>query len=183
MELSSSTSKNSYISGNKTLHFSTSTLRIFLYKNFLYFFLENPSLWKQFLYFIKRKHFLYFRKRNPALLSGSSKKLKKSTAGKFIILQETETPKKSLYFRKRNFLILSDIELLSPKIKKFLIFSGENLYFLKKILYLIILIRIFFIRIFFIRIIRKNFYVVINKPLNRLLSLTTYLHSSKNTWG
>ena len=40
MELSSfNIKKNSYISGNETLHFSTSTL-----KKKLYFFLKNPLL-------------------------------------------------------------------------------------------------------------------------------------------
>ena len=33
-----------------------------------------------------------------------------STPRKFLMFQETETPKKSLYFRKRNFLIFQEME-------------------------------------------------------------------------
>ena len=51
-------------------------------QTFLMFFLKKPSL----------KKFLYFIKKNPTFL-------------------ETEIPKKSLYFRKWNFLVLQETEL------------------------------------------------------------------------
>ena len=52
--------------------------------------------------------------------------------------------------------------------------------------FLIFFIRIFFTRIFFMRMfpikIRRNFYII-NNTLKNLFFLTTYLNSSKNTWG
>ena len=60
------------------------------------------------------------------------------------------------------------------------IIKNTFLYFCSvHVLYLIFFIRIFFIRICSIRI-RRNFYVV-SHIFRHLFSLTTYLHSSKNT--
>ena len=50
------------ISCSGMTHYLASALKIFLWKNFLYFLLKN-LIWKSFLYFLK-KAFLIFRKRN-----------------------------------------------------------------------------------------------------------------------
>ena len=90
---------------------------------------------KKFLYFLKRKRFLYFWKRNPALFSRRSK-------------NKINSPRK----RKVDFLIFWEIELLSPRLKKFLIFQGGTFLYLT-----------FFTKMFFIRITRRNFYVISHK--------------------
>ena len=85
--------------------------------------------WKAFLLFSQKKLLLWFQKRNPAIFRPNPKKEKNSTPGKFIILQETETPKRQLkaalmfwwaetpknflYFRKRKFLIFPEMKLSS----------------------------------------------------------------------
>ena len=58
--------KISYISGNRTQHFFSSSSKNKKnqpWENFLYFRKQNPP--KNFLCFLKRKLFLYFRKRKP----------------------------------------------------------------------------------------------------------------------
>ena len=119
-------------------------------KNFLYLqklnFLSQilqkiPYIFSKesFSFIFSEESISYISKNEILQFSAQALKKKDLIPGKFIVLQETETLKE-----------ISDI-------------SGENLYFLKKVLYLIFFIRIFFIRIFFIRIIRRNFFVVSNK--------------------
>ena len=61
MELSSfNIKKNSYISGNETLHFSTSTLK----KKIMFFPKKSPAL-KKFLIFCQKKAFLIFPEMEP----------------------------------------------------------------------------------------------------------------------
>ena len=70
----------SYISENGTLQFSARALKTKEINSMkIYYTSGNGNFEKNLLYFVKRKLFLYFRKRKPR--------------------------KKSLYFRKRNFLI------------------------------------------------------------------------------
>ena len=73
----------SYISENGTLQFSARALKTKEINPMkIYYTSGNGNFEKNLLYFVKRKLFLYFRKRKPR--------------------------KKSLYFRKRNFLIFRE---------------------------------------------------------------------------
>ena len=101
----------SYISGNGTLHFPASVPKIFS-KKFLIFF---PAL-KRFLHFLKKP--LIFWKRKPQknlYISGNGTFLYLRRRN-FLILPEMELSYTSgngifLYLRRRNFLILPETEL------------------------------------------------------------------------
>ena len=72
------------------------------------------------LYSSNMKKSLYFQKWNPALFSPSSKNKKSPPREKFLILHETEAPKKLLIFsQKKAFLTFRETETL----KKLLIFQ------------------------------------------------------------
>ena len=84
----------------KLLYFLASTLKMFPWKNFLYFFLKKIPL-KKFI-FSQKKLFLYFRKRN------------------FLIIQETEcSSPKTKKFKEGNFWAR---KLKKTALIKFLIF-------------------------------------------------------------
>ena len=69
----------------------------------------------------KIKNFLYFRKWDTAIFSPSSKK---STPREFLVLLETENPKKKfIFFQKKAFFIFRGTE--TPK--KFFIFQETQL--------------------------------------------------------
>ena len=118
-----------------------SILKIFTLKNFWYFFLEN------FLYFLKRTLSLYSSKWNPALFSPSSKNKKiwqekiSYTSGngdpqKLLVLCKKKTVLKfpEVTFRARKMkkptlkklLIVQEIKLFNPKLKKLLFFLKER---------------------------------------------------------
>ena len=90
---------------------------ILIFSENILIFLENVFAPKHFLYFLKRKLLLCFRKWTPALFSLSSrnkaslpienvlyfskrKYRKKTSYISFLILQETETPKKLFVFQE-----------------------------------------------------------------------------------
>ena len=80
-----------YISENGTLQFSARALKIKkLIPTKIYYTSRNGNFENKLLYFVKRKLFLYFRQRKPR--------------------------KKSLYFRKRNFLIFRERYIQNPYI-------------------------------------------------------------------
>ena len=60
---------------------------------------------KAFLIFSQKKVFLIFPGMKPYTFQPKIRKLKKSTPGEFLRLQETETPKHFLYFLKRKLFL------------------------------------------------------------------------------
>ena len=118
-----------------------SILKIFTLKNFWYFFSEN------FLYFLKRTLSLYSSKWNPALFSPSSKNKKiwqekisyasgNGDPQKLLVLCKKKTVLKfpEVTFRARKMkkptlkklLIVQEIKLFNPKLKKLLFFLKER---------------------------------------------------------
>lgn len=69
-------------------------------KKFLNLFIPSSNI-KKILAFSQKKACLIFSQMKPCNFHSKLQKQKKSTLGKFLILQETETPKRFLCFPKR----------------------------------------------------------------------------------
>ena len=105
----------SFVKNSFLAHFANSVLKIFPYRNFL----KKPAL-KKFIIFSQKKLCLIFLKWNPAIFGLCLQKIfpKKPALKKIFYIfskkaltWKQKPRKKSLYFRKRNFLILQETEL------------------------------------------------------------------------
>ena len=105
----------SYISGNGTLHFLAQDRKIkkisaprkwnfliLILKNSLHLGIGNPE---KILYIFSKENFSYISG-NGTLQNFELQKLKKSAPRKFLILQETETPRKLLIFSQKKVVLI-----------------------------------------------------------------------------
>ena len=74
---------------------------------------------KKFLYFIKKSFFrIAGNTKKPCTFKPMLEKIKKSTTRKFLIFQETDTPKKIFTFQETEISYISAGNSKAPKIRK-----------------------------------------------------------------